>query len=127
MNTPQVMGIVNTTPDSFSDGGVNAEADTAIANARAMAADGASLLDVGGESTRPGSEAVSEDEEWRRIAPVIDALVSDGLAVSCDTRKAAIMARAAAAGVRLINDVSALTYEPDALPAAWLRRVCRFA
>jgi dihydropteroate synthase len=118
MNTPQVMGIVNTTPDSFSDGGVNAEADTAIANARAMAADGASLLDVGGESTRPGSEAVSEDEEWRRIAPVIDALVSDGLAVSCDTRKAAIMARAAAAGVRLINDVSALTYEPDALPAA---------
>jgi dihydropteroate synthase len=118
MNTPQVMGIVNTTPDSFSDGGVNAEADTAIANARAMAADGASLLDVGGESTRPGSDAVTEDEEWRRIAPVIEALVADGLVVSCDTRKAAIMARAAAAGAQLVNDVSALTYEPDALPAA---------
>lgn len=118
MSTPQVMGIVNTTPDSFSDGGVNAEADTAIANARAMAADGASLLDVGGESTRPGSDAVTEDEEWRRIAPVINALVADGLVVSCDTRKASIMARAAEAGAQLINDVSALTYEPNALPAA---------
>ncbi len=118
MAEPQVMGIVNTTPDSFSDGGVNAEADTAIANARGMAAEGATLLDVGGESTRPGSDPVDEAEEWRRIEPVIAALVADGLKVSCDTRKAAIMRRATAAGVAMINDVAALSYEPEALTAA---------
>lgn len=118
MTEPQVMGIVNTTPDSFSDGGVNADADTAIANARAMAADGATLLDVGGESTRPGSDPVDEAEEWRRISPVIEALMGDGLKVSCDTRKGAIMRRATTAGVVMINDVAALSWEPDALTAA---------
>jgi len=118
MGEPQVMGIVNTTPDSFSDGGVNAEAETAIANARAMAADGATLLDVGGESTRPGSDPVDEAEEWRRIQPVIAALVGDGLKVSCDTRKGAIMRRATQAGVAMINDVAALSYEAEALTAA---------
>ncbi len=118
MAVPQVMGIVNTTPDSFSDGGVNADADTAIANARTMAAEGATLLDVGGESTRPGSDPVDEAEEWRRIEPVIAALVGDGLKVSCDTRKAVIMRRATAAGVAMINDVAALSYEPEALTAA---------
>ncbi len=118
MAVPQVMGIVNTTPDSFSDGGVNADADTAIANARTMAAEGATLLDVGGESTRPGSDPVDEAEEWRRIEPVIAALVGDGLKVSCDTRKAVIMRRATAAGAAMINDVAALSYEPEALTAA---------
>jgi dihydropteroate synthase len=111
------MGIVNTTPDSFSDGGVNADAGKAIENARAMAGDGAELLDVGGESTRPGSDPVDEDEEWRRIEPVITTLVADGLKVSCDTRKAAIMQRVAGAGAAMINDVSALTYDADALSA----------
>lgn len=118
MAVPQVMGIVNTTPDSFSDGGVNADADTAIANARTMAAEGATLLDVGGESTRPGSDPVDEAEEWRRIEPVIAALVGDGLKVSCDTRKAVIIRRATAAGAAMINDVAALSYEPEALTAA---------
>lgn len=118
MAEPQVMGIVNTTPDSFSDGGVNSDAATAIANARAMAADGAALLDVGGESTRPGSDPVDEAEEWRRIQPVIAALTDDGLKVSCDTRKGAIMRRATAAGVVMINDVAALSFEADAMAAA---------
>ena len=118
MDTCHIMGIVNTTPDSFSDGGVNADAGTAIENARAMARNGAVLLDVGGESTRPGSDPVDEREEWRRIEPVIAALVADGLQVSCDTRKAAIMQKVAEAGVAMINDVSALAYDGDALAAA---------
>ncbi len=117
MDSCHIMGIVNTTPDSFSDGGVNADAGKAIENARAMAGDGAELLDVGGESTRPGSDPVDEDEEWRRIEPVITSLVADGLKVSCDTRKAAIMQRVAGAGAAMINDVSALTYDADALSA----------
>jgi dihydropteroate synthase len=118
LDSCHIMGIVNTTPDSFSDGGVNAQADTAIVNARAMARDGAALLDVGGESTRPGSDTVDEAEEWRRIAPVIDALVADCLKVSSDTRKAPIMRKVTAAGVVMINDVSALTHDDDALGAA---------
>ncbi len=118
MDACHIMGIVNTTPDSFSDGGVNAQADVAIANARRMAADGAVMLDVGGESTRPGSDPVTEPEEWRRIDPVIAALVSDGLKVSSDTRKGAIMRKVANTGVAMINDVSALTHDPDALGAA---------
>lgn len=117
MNATHIMGIVNTTPDSFSDGGVNADADRAIENARTMAKDGAVVLDIGGESTRPGSEPVDETEEWRRIEPVISALVADGLTVSCDTRKAAIMRKVTASGVAMLNDVSALTYDPDALNA----------
>ena len=118
MVEPQVMAIINVTPDSFSEQGVNAETATAISSARQMAVDGASLMDVGGESTRPGSDAVSGDEEWQRIEPVITALVGDGLTVSCDTRKAGIMRKAAAAGVALLNDVSALGFEPEALPVA---------
>ncbi len=115
MDTTHIMGIVNTTPDSFSDGGVNQDAGTAIENARAMARDGAALLDIGGESTRPGSDPVDEAEEWRRIEPVISALVADGLKVSCDTRKAAIMRKVTAGGVAMLNDVSALTYDRDAV------------
>ncbi|MEM9473059.1 MAG: dihydropteroate synthase [Pseudomonadota bacterium] len=117
MDACHIMGIVNTTPDSFSDGGVNADADTAIENARAMARDGAVLLDVGGESTRPGSDPVDGTEEWRRIEPVVTALVADGLKVSCDTRKATIMQKVTQAGVAMINDVSALTYDGEALNA----------
>ncbi len=117
MNASHIMGIVNTTPDSFSDGGVNADASRAIENARTMAKNGAAVLDIGGESTRPGSDPVAESEEWRRIDPVISALVADGLTVSCDTRKAAIMRKVAASGVAMLNDVSALTQDPDALSA----------
>jgi len=117
MNTTHIMGIVNTTPDSFSDGGVNAQADQAIENARTMAREGAGLLDIGGESTRPGSDPVGEAEEWRRIEAVIATLVADGLKVSCDTRKAAIMRKVTAGGVAMLNDVSALTYDHDALNA----------
>ena len=118
MDTCHIMGIVNTTPDSFSDGGVNEDAHTAIENARAMSKQGAVLLDVGGESTRPGSDPVDEREEWRRIEPVITTLISDGLQVSCDTRKAAIMQKVTSAGVAMINDVSALTHDRDAQDAA---------
>jgi dihydropteroate synthase len=118
MSEPQVMAIVNVTPDSFSEQGVNAETATAITSARRMAMEGASVMDVGGESTRPGSDAVDAAEEWQRIEPVIAALVGDGLTVSCDTRKASIMRKAKAAGVGLLNDVSALAFEPEALPAA---------
>ena len=118
MDACHIMGIVNTTPDSFSDGGVNADAGKAIENARAMATAGAVVLDVGGESTRPGSDPVDEAEEWRRIEPVITTLVADGLNVSCDTRKAAIMQKVTRAGVAMINDVSALTYDAGVLDAS---------
>lgn len=112
-----VMGIVNVTPDSFSDGGVAAEHATAIARGRQLAAEGASTIDVGGESTRPGAEPVAAAEEWRRVAPVLEALLADGLSVSIDTRKAGVMTAAAALGVPIINDVSALTHDPAALSA----------
>lgn len=112
---PLIMGIVNVTPDSFSDGGRNAQAETAIANGLQMAKDGADLLDVGGESTRPGSEGVPEDEELRRVIPVIEALAKAGLKVSVDTRKARVMREALKAGAQIVNDVAALTYEPQAM------------
>ncbi|MDF1722082.1 MAG: dihydropteroate synthase [Minwuia sp.] len=112
-----VMGIVNVTPDSFSDGGVAAEHATAIARGRQLAGEGAAIIDVGGESTRPGAEPVAAGEEWRRVAPVLEALLADGHCISIDTRKAAIMAKAGALGVPIINDVSALTHDPAALAA----------
>lgn len=111
LNRCHIMGIVNVTPDSFSDGGVHYEAKTAIAEARKMAEDGASILDVGGESTRPGSEAVSTQEETNRIMPVISALAKEHQ-VSVDTRKASVMSAALAAGAAIINDVSALQFDP---------------
>ena len=106
------MGIVNVTPDSFSDGGLNAEAERAIAHGMQLAAEGADILDVGGESTRPGSEGVPEEEELRRVIPVIEALAQRGHAVSVDTRKASVMRAALKAGASIVNDVAALTYEP---------------
>ena len=114
---PLIMGIVNVTPDSFSDGGLNAEAERAIAHGIQMAKEGADILDVGGESTRPGSEGVPEAEELRRILPVIEALAGQGLTVSVDTRKANVMRAALKAGARIVNDVAALGYEPAAMQA----------
>ncbi|MEP6826842.1 MAG: dihydropteroate synthase [Aestuariivirga sp.] len=110
-----IMGIVNVTPDSFSDGGVHYKAETAIAEGRKMAEDGASLLDIGGESTRPGSEAVSTEEESNRIMPVILALAKDHV-VSVDTRKASLMKTALSVGATVINDVSALQFDPASAP-----------
>ncbi|MBG1230852.1 dihydropteroate synthase [Aestuariivirga litoralis] len=113
LNRVHVMGIVNVTPDSFSDGGVHFEAATAIAEARKMAEDGAAILDVGGESTRPGSDTVSVEQERARIMPVIEALAKDHF-VSVDTRKAPLMQEALSKGAAIINDVAALQFDPDA-------------
>ncbi|MGQ0486661.1 MAG: dihydropteroate synthase [Hyphomicrobiales bacterium] len=115
LDRPRLMGIVNVTPDSFSDGGQAAEAGEAIAHGLRLAAEGAHLLDVGGESTRPGSEGVAVDEELARVIPVIRGLAQAGHIVSCDTRKARAMREAAAAGAAIINDVSALQFDPDSL------------
>jgi dihydropteroate synthase len=108
---PSVMGVVNVTPDSFSDGGVNYDAVDAIAAARRMAADGAALVDVGGESTRPGAEGVSADEELRRVLPVLDAVAGE-LPVSIDTAKAEVARAAIDLGAELVNDVTALRGDP---------------
>ena len=117
LTRPRVMGILNVTPDSFSDGGRFLDRTLAIAHARAMLADGADLVDVGGESTRPGAVPVGEAEEIDRVVPVIEALVSDGAIVSVDTMKPAVMRAAIAAGASMVNDVRALR-EPGALEAA---------
>jgi dihydropteroate synthase len=114
---PLVMGIVNVTPDSFSDGGLNAETANAIAHGERLAKEGADILDVGGESTRPGSEGVAEDEELSRVIPVIEALAAKGFTVSVDTRKASVMRAALKAGATMVNDVSALTHDPRAIEA----------
>ena len=102
-----VMGVINVTPDSFSDGGQFLDHATAIAHGRASVELGADWIDVGGESTRPRAEPVPVDEELRRVVPVVEALAADGVAVSIDTRKAAVAEAAVAAGARMINDVSA--------------------
>jgi dihydropteroate synthase len=119
MSRPRIMGIVNVTPDSFSDGGQFASTTAAIAHGLSLVDEGADILDIGGESTRPGSEAVALDEELRRIIPVIEGLRAKTKAViSVDTRKAEVMRRAAAAGAQILNDVSALTHDPKALDVA---------
>ncbi|MCX8501565.1 MAG: dihydropteroate synthase [Alphaproteobacteria bacterium] len=115
MTGAQIMGIVNVTPDSFSDGGDNFSPTTALARADAMLKAGASIIDVGGESTRPGSEPVAPEEEWRRVAPVIEDLVRQGVTVSLDSRNSSVMERAIDKGVRMINDVSALNHDPRAI------------
>ncbi len=115
LERPVIMGIVNVTPDSFSDGGLTTKADQAIAHGLALADEGAAILDVGGESTRPGSGGVSEDEELHRVLPVIGALSSAGHVVSCDTRKSNVMGAAVKAGALIINDVSALQYDSAGL------------
>ena len=108
-----VMGILNVTPDSFSDGGKHPTADTAIAEGLRMFYAGADIIDVGGESTRPGAEDVSPEEEQRRVLPVIEALVKAGALVSIDTTHAATAAAALKAGAAIINDVSGLSLEPQ--------------
>jgi dihydropteroate synthase len=106
---PRVLGIVNVTPDSFSDGGVHFDRMTAVESALQMEADGAAMIDVGGESTRPGSDAVSVDEELHRVIPVIEEIRKrSSVPISIDTRKAAVAAAALDAGANMINDVGAL-------------------
>ena len=109
---PSVMGVVNVTPDSFSDGGVHFDADVAAVAARRMVDEGAAIVDVGGESTRPGSDGVSVDEELRRVVPVLERLGGD-VPVSIDTAKAEVARRALELGAELVNDVTALRADPE--------------
>jgi dihydropteroate synthase len=111
LDQPQAMAIVNATPDSFSDGGQFPDGKAAAEAGAAMAAAGAAIIDVGGESTRPGARSIWEGDEIERVVPVIRQLAAAGTAVSCDTRKADVMTAAVEAGARMINDVSALTYD----------------
>ncbi len=117
-----IMGIINVTPDSFSDPGDRLDADTAVAAGRRMAHEGADILDIGGESTRPGSEPTPQAEEAARVLPVIRALAGVGPAISVDTRNAAIMAAALDAGASIVNDVSALVHDPAAAALIAARR-----
>ena len=114
LDRPRIMGIVNVTPDSFSDGGDHGSAEAAIATGLRMAADGADIIDVGGESTRPGAATIPPDIEQRRVIPVIQALSDKGLCLSVDTRNAATMLAALRAGATIVNDVSGLTYDAAA-------------
>ncbi len=116
---PLVMGILNVTPDSFSDGGEFLDREAAVEQGRRMRAEGADLIDVGGESTRPGSEPVSAEEEMERVIPVIMELAAEpGAPISTDTQKARVAAAALEAGAEIINDVSALRTDPEMAPLA---------
>lgn len=108
-----VMGILNVTPDSFSDGGLHFDPQTAVARARTMAAEGATIIDIGGESTRPDAESVSPDAELRRVLPVIVQLRNDDLILSIDTSKASVARAAIEAGAHIVNDVTALGGDPQ--------------
>jgi dihydropteroate synthase len=112
LDQPQVMGIVNATPDSFSDGGQFEDSAAAVEAGMRMAEAGAAIIDIGGESTRPGAQPVWEGDEIERVVPVVRGLAAAGTAVSVDTRKADVMTAALSAGASMINDVSALTYDP---------------
>jgi dihydropteroate synthase len=116
LDKPLVMGVVNVTPDSFSDGGRFQDTAAAVSHARRLAEEGADILDIGGESTRPGAAPVSDDEELRRVLPVLEALVPLDKPISVDTRRPGVMKAALAAGASMINDIQALT-EPYALEA----------
>jgi dihydropteroate synthase len=109
LTRPLVMGVVNVTPDSFSDGGLHIDLERAVAHARQLVAEGADILDIGGESTRPGAAPVSLEVERRRVLPVLEALAGGGVPVSVDTRKPALMREAIAAGAAMVNDVTALS------------------
>jgi len=119
LNRPRIMGIVNVTPDSFSDGGQFVEPEQAVAHGVRLVEEGADILDIGGESTRPGAEAIETKEELRRVIPVIEALSDrvDAL-ISIDTRKSEVMRRAVAAGADMINDISALSFDPASVEVA---------
>jgi dihydropteroate synthase len=112
LDRPRVMGILNVTPDSFSDGGYRPGAQAAIEAGLAMIAEGADIVDVGGESTRPGAAPVPQEVEQARVVPVVGALAAAGHCISVDTRNAATMQAALAAGARIVNDVTALAYDP---------------
>lgn len=119
LDRPRIMGIVNVTPDSFSDGGRLGSAEAAIEHALKLAEEGAEILDIGGESTRPGADYVPVEEELQRVMPVIEGLRPRTEAlISIDTRKAEVMRQAAAAGADILNDVSALTHDEEALTVA---------
>jgi len=121
LTSPQVMGVLNITPDSFSDGGRFLAADAALTHARRMVEEGAAIVDVGGESTRPGAAPVDEQEELRRVIPVIERIAAEVPAViSIDTRKPAVMRAAVAAGAGMINDICALREEGAVATAAQL-------
>jgi dihydropteroate synthase len=113
---PRIMGILNVTPNSFSDGGLFFDPQRALDRARQMMADGADLVDIGGESTRPGADPVAERDELARVIPLVDILAAEGIPVSVDTRKPGVMEAALAAGAAMINDVCALT-APGAVEA----------
>lgn len=109
----RLMGVVNVTPDSFSDGGLYLDPDAAVAHGRELVEQGAEILDVGGESTRPGAEPVAEDEELRRVVPAVEGLAGAGAELSVDTSKATVAAAALAAGATVVNDVTALRGDPE--------------
>ena len=111
MHTPLIMGVVNVTPDSFSDGGRFLDADAAVRHGERLVSEGAAILDVGGESTRPGADPVTEEEELRRVVPVVERLAT-GSRVSIDTTKVAVARAALEAGATIVNDVSALRFDP---------------
>jgi dihydropteroate synthase len=113
MSGHRIMGVVNVTPDSFSDGGEFLDPERAVAHGERLAGDGAHILDVGGESTRPGAEPVAAEEELRRVLPVVEALAGGDAAVSIDTAKADVARRALEAGATIVNDVSAFRFDPD--------------
>lgn len=115
---PAVMGVVNVTPDSFSDGGLYDETEGAVTHAAELASDGAAIVDIGGESTRPGSDTVADDEELSRVVPVLEELRGSPAVISIDTRKSAVARAAAKAGAKILNDVSALTYDPACFDVA---------
>jgi dihydropteroate synthase len=112
---PLLMGIVNATPDSFSDGGEFADAEAAIRHAHRLVEEGADIVDVGGESTRPGAAPTAPDEEMRRVVPVVRALAQAGIVVSIDTRHASVMRAALDAGARIVNDVTGLSGDPESI------------
>ena len=118
LDQPQVMGIINMTPDSFSDDGNNADIEAAAAAAIAMASAGAAIIDIGGESTRPGARLVWEGDEIMRVEPLITTLAASGTAISIDTRKAAVMEAAVVAGAGMVNDISALRFDDRAVEVA---------
>jgi dihydropteroate synthase len=112
VKSPLLMGVINVTPDSFSDGGLFLEADAAVEQGGRLAREGADILDIGGESTRPGSEGVSEEEELRRVLPVVERLTGAGHQVSIDTAKAGVARAALDAGAGIVNDVTAFRRSP---------------
>lgn len=114
-NTPLIMGIVNATPDSFSDGGDYNAPDKAIAHGLKMLEQGTDILDIGGESTRPNADIISTEEEMRRVLPIIEGLAGRAPYISIDTRNAKTMREAIRLGANIVNDISALTHDPEAI------------